>query len=153
MQEHRIKQELNLIEFGSGMQNLDSYPLIHPVIMSILKDAVAKNNFQTRKSAIPLHVHRPLSDAPVKLSDELIANVSIPAENVTALYNANFISPPVSPPRLSEKKRRSRRKGKSDRTKTLRRMELALSSASSGTFRVMTPKTTVTVDPRVVHDY
>jgi hypothetical protein len=71
--------------------------------MSILKDAVAKNNFQTCKSAIPLYVHLPLSDAPVKLYNELIANVSILAENVTALYNADSVSPPVSPPHSSER--------------------------------------------------
>jgi hypothetical protein len=134
MQEHRIKQELNLIEFGSGMQNLDSYPPLHPVIMSILKDAVAKNNFQTCKSAIPLYVHQPLSNAPVKLSDELIANVSIPAANVTTLYNTDFVSPLLSSPFSLGKKRRMQRKGKSDRMRTLQQIDLVSSSASSDTF-------------------
>jgi hypothetical protein len=103
-QEYKIKQELNLMDFGSGMENLDSYPPIRPIIVSALINGVriqgpadtgasanfigdvvtAKNKFPTRKSAIPSYVHQPLSDAPVKLSDELLANVSIPAENFTA---------------------------------------------------------------------
>jgi hypothetical protein len=141
------EQVLNLID-SSTDNEIDSYPLIPPII----------------KSAIPLYVHQLLSDVPVKLSDELFANVSIPAENFKALFNAKSnppVSPPVSPsvsPSVSlllssGKKCQLRRKGRSDRTKTLRRMELVLSSASSGTYRVMTTKTVVTVDSRVVHDY
>jgi hypothetical protein len=97
----RRVQELNLIDIGSEMDNLESYPPIRPIILSaiingvriqgpadtgasanFIKDTVvAENNFQARKSATPSYVHQPLSNAPVKLSDELFANVSIPAEN------------------------------------------------------------------------
>src|SRR5579859_7579674 len=103
-QERKINQELNLIDFGSEMENLESYPPIRPIIISALINGVriegpadtgatanfisdvvtTENNFPTRKSAIPSYVHQPLSDAPVKLSDELFANVSIPAANFTA---------------------------------------------------------------------
>src|SRR5579859_4779528 len=103
-QERKIKQELNLIDLGSEMENLESYPPIRPIIISALINGVriegpadtgatanfigdvvtTKNNFPTRKSAIPSYVHQPLSDAPVKLSDELFANVSIHAANFTA---------------------------------------------------------------------
>jgi hypothetical protein len=135
----RQEQVLNLID-SSTDNEIDSYPPIRPII----------------KSAIPLYVHQLLSDVPVKLSDELFANVSIPAENFEVLCNAESnppVSLSVSPPLSSGKKCRLRRKGKSDRTKTLRHMELVSSSASSGTYRVMTPKTDVTDDSRVVHDY
>jgi Retrotransposon gag protein len=109
----RSVQELNLMDFGSEMDNLESYPPIRPIILSAIingvhiqgpadtgasansiKDAVvAENNFQTRKSTTPSYVHQPLSNAPVKLYDELFANVSIRSSSIPSTRSSPLIHP------------------------------------------------------------